>query len=189
MHRQPLLNLLDLYAARFPNEAATTARIRTLVEAHTDCFERTCRPGHVTGSAWVLSHDRAKCLLVHHAKLDRWLQPGGHADGESEIEQVALREVREETGLTELTLSTVEGVLVPLDLDVHLIPARVKNGKLVEDAHEHHDVRFLVVAAPDQPIALSEESHDLGWFTRDEVLSLTDEESVLRMLRKAGPGN
>ena len=187
MHRQPLLQLLDRYAARFPDETEVVARIRALVESHTDCFERTCRPGHITGSAWVLSHDRTRCLLVHHAKLDRWLQPGGHADGETEVAEVALREVREETGLARLALPTTGGTLIPLDLDVHIIPARIKNGELLDDAHDHHDVRFLVVAEPDQQIALSEESHDLGWFTHAEVLALTDEESVLRMLRKAGP--
>jgi 8-oxo-dGTP pyrophosphatase MutT (NUDIX family) len=187
MHRQPLLQLLDRYAARFPAEVAVTNRIRALVNERADCFERTCRPGHITGSAWVLSHDGSRCLLVHHAKLNRWLQPGGHADGENAIHEVALREVREETGLVNLTLSTPDGQLMPLDLDVHLIPARYKDGELIEDAHEHHDVRFLVIAEGDEPIALSEESHDLGWFTRAEILARTNEESVLRMLRKAGP--
>lgn len=190
MHRRPLLALLNRYTTRYPDEAEVAARIRQLVENAPDCFERTCRPGHVTGSAWVLSHDFQRCLLVHHAKLNRWLQPGGHADGETAIHEVALREVREETGLAKIELPTTDGVLVPLDLDVHLIPARITaDGKLSEDAHEHHDVRFLVFANPDQPTSVSEESHDLGWFTHEEVLQLTDEESVLRMLRKAGPTN
>ncbi len=188
MHRQPLLKLLDRYSTQYPEESEVATRIRRLVRSSPDCFQRTCRPGHVTGSAWVLSHDRRRCLLVHHGKLDRWLQPGGHADGESAIEEVALREVREETGLVDLKLPTIDGLLVPLDLDVHLIPARFDaDGNIQEDAHEHHDVRFLIIAHADQAIAISEESHDLGWFTREEVLQLTDEESVLRMLRKAGP--
>jgi hypothetical protein len=89
MHRRPLLELLDRYAERFPEEDAVTERIRSLVFEHPDCFERTCRPGHITGSAWVLSPDRQKVLLVHHAKLDRWLQPGGHSDGEIDIPEVA----------------------------------------------------------------------------------------------------
>ena len=190
MHRQPLLEFLDRYAALYPDEAAVAARIRALVTEHADCFDRACRPGHVTGSAWILSHDHARCLLVHHAKLDRWLQPGGHADGETEIAEVALREAREETGLCDLRLPLTDGVLVPLDLDVHIIPERRgPDGKLIDDAHEHHDIRFLVIAAPDQEIVLSEESHDLRWLTHNEVLALTAEESVLRMLRKAGPFN
>ena len=188
MHREPLLKLLDDYAARFPAEGAVVARIRELVVGHPDCFARTCRPGHITGSAWVLSSDRQRVLLVHHAKLDRWLQPGGHADGENNIAEVALREVQEETGLDQVRIALFQDKLVPLDLDVHLIPARYNaDGSLKEDAHEHHDVRFLVVADGEQPIVLSEESRDLGWFTAAEVRTLTDEESVLRMLRKAGP--
>ena len=188
MHRQPLLKLLELYAKRYAGELVVVERIRSLVERSPACFLRSCRPGHVTGSAWVMSADRQRCLLVHHAKLDRWLQPGGHAEGECDISQVALREVREETGLTELLLPKCDSELVPLDLDVHPIPARYSaDGSLLEDAHEHHDVRFLVVATGDQNLAVSAESHDLGWFTADEVRALTSEESVLRMLRKAGP--
>jgi 8-oxo-dGTP pyrophosphatase MutT (NUDIX family) len=187
MHRQPLLEILEHYAARFPDEAAVTERIRALVLSRPDCFERTCRPGHITGSAWVLSHDRRRVLLVHHAKLDRWLQPGGHADGQIDIAEVAMREVHEETGLSRVTFALHQRQLVPLDLDVHLIPPRYKDGEVIEDAHEHHDVRFLVVAEADQEVVLSEESHDLGWFTGAEVQELTSEESVLRMLRKAGP--
>lgn len=188
MHRQSLLDMLRRYAQLHPAELAEVERITTLVTSSPDCFERTCRPGHITGSAWVLSRDRQKCLLVHHRKLDRWLQPGGHADGETDVAQVALREAQEESGLQQLHLARGEQGLLPLDVDVHLIPARYDaEGNLKEDAHEHHDVRFLVIAEPDQTLVLSDESHDLGWFTREELLNLTDEESVLRMQRKAGP--
>ena len=80
----------------------------------------------------------------------------------------------------------VAGALLPFDLDVHLIPARYDSeGRLIEDAHEHHDVRFLLIAHGEQPIHASDESHDVAWFTPEEVLALTREESVLRMLRKA----
>ena len=89
--------MLASYVGRYPQETDVVDRIRTLVEDSSDCFERTCRPGHITGSAWVLSHDRQRCLLLHHGKLDRWLQPGGHADGQSDVASVALREAQEET--------------------------------------------------------------------------------------------
>ena len=80
----------------------------------------------------------------------------------------------------------IAGALLPLDLDVHLIPARYDAaGRQIEDAHEHHDVRFLLVAQPGQEVAASDESHEIRWFTTEEVLRLTDEESVLRMLYKA----
>jgi 8-oxo-dGTP pyrophosphatase MutT (NUDIX family) len=188
MHRQPLLNMLRRYAEEYPAEADVARRIERLVAARADCFERTCRPGHITGSAWVLSHDRRRCLLVHHGRLNRWLQPGGHADGQSNVAAVARREAQEETGLLELELVTDKGQLTPLDIDVHLIPPRLdQSGNEVEDAHEHHDIRFLLVAAAGQELVTSDESHDVRWFTHDEALATTDEESVLRMLRKAGP--
>ena len=128
----------------------------------------------------------AASLLTHHRKLNQWLQLGGHADGQWQVEQVALREAREESGMTAFDFVPIDGVLLPFDLDVHNIPARYDaQGQMIEDAHEHHDVRFLLVAQPDQAIRVSDESHDVAWFTSDEVLELTTDESVLRMLRKA----
>ncbi len=189
MHRQHLLRMLERYLAKHRDERDVAEKIMALVREHVDCFERSCRPGHITGSAWILSHDRQHCLLVHHRKLDRWLQPGGHADGQTHIVSVALREAQEETGLEALGLPVEGAEIVPLDIDVHQIPERRDaSGSLIEDAHEHHDIRFLLIAAQGQELVLSDESHDLGWFTHDDVLNLTNEESVLRMMRKAGPG-
>lgn len=187
MHRRPLQRMLEQYLQRYPDERPMAARIVALVEEHSDCFDRTCRPGHVTGSAWVLTPDRRHCLLVHHRKLDRWLQPGGHADGDPDIQRVARREVEEEAGLSHLQLAPeTEGL--PIDVDVHQIPARYNaTGELIEDAHQHHDVRFLFIATAAEPLSVSDESHEVRWFARDEVLQATNEQSVLRMLRKAGP--
>lgn len=182
MHRQPLLKQLADYAALRPDERAVAARIRTLVEGHADCFERTCRPGHVTGSAWVVSADGERALLLHHKKLGKWLQPGGHADGQSDVAGVARREVVEETGLTELRLFSE----TPLDLDVHEIPELfTPEGVVVEDAHEHHDVRYLFICEGDENPVLSDESNELRWCGPDEVRGLTDEWSVIRLLEKA----
>jgi 8-oxo-dGTP pyrophosphatase MutT (NUDIX family) len=184
--RRPLLEMLARYRAAFPAEFDMVDRICSLVERHADCFQRTCRPGHVTGAAWIVSADRRRCLLAHHRKLDRWLQVGGHADGHWCIEEVALREAREESGMTGFDFVPIDGVLMPLDVDVHQIPARHDaEGRVVEDSHEHHDVRFLLIAQPNQGIRVSDESHDVAWFTPDEVAEVTSEESVLRMLRKA----
>ncbi len=186
MHRRPLLNLLECYRHTFPADSAVVDRIVALVEAHADCFERTCRPGHITGAAWIVSADRRRCLLTHHRKLDRWLQLGGHADGQTQIVDVALREACEESGMTGFDIVPIGGTLLPFDLDVHQIPARYDEaGRQIEDAHEHHDVRFLLVAHAGQEIVASDESHEVRWFTNEEVPRLTDEASVLRMLYKA----
>ncbi len=177
--------MLERYRQAFPAEADVVDRICSLVERHADCFSRTCRPGHITAAAWIVSPDRRRFLLTHHRKLDRWLQLGGHADGQWSVEEVALREAREESGLNEFELVPIHGVTMPLDVDVHQIPARYDaDGRLIEDAHEHHDIRFLLLARSDA-IAASDESHEIAWCTSEEVHSHTDEESVLRMLRKA----
>jgi 8-oxo-dGTP pyrophosphatase MutT (NUDIX family) len=185
MHRRPLLDMLARYRQASPDECPVVDRICELVEAHADCFERTCRPGHITGAAWILSPDRRRCLLAHHRKLDRWLQLGGHADGQWHVEEVALREAREESGLAAFNILPIDGALIPFDIDVHEIPPRYDaQGHLTEDAHEHHDIRFLLIAESGEELCPSDESHDVAWFTPDEILELTDEESVLRMLRK-----
>ena len=191
MHRQPLLAMLDRYAARYPEEDDVTARIRALVAAHADCFERTCRPGHVTASAWVTTPQCDRFLLVHHRKLGRWLQPGGHMDGRADVAAAALREVQEETGLSNIRPANVRladggDELTPFDLDVHVIPARHDEvGDEIEDAHEHHDVRLLVIAEGDLTPQVSDESHAVRWFTPAELLAAIDEESVLRLYRKS----
>ena len=186
MSRWPLLEMLGRYRDAFPAERDVVDRICELVHEHTDCFERTCRPGHITAAAWILSTDRRRALLTHHRKLGRWLQLGGHADGQWHVEEVALREAREESGLAQFEIVPIHGTLMPFDLDVHVIPARYDaHGRMIEDAHEHHDIRFLFIAQGSDEISVSEESHDVKWCTPDEVHQLSGEESVLRMLYKA----
>lgn len=184
--RQALLALLAEYADAFPDERPMAQRIAALAEAQADCFDRSCRPGHLTGSAWVVSADGERHLLLHHGKLDKWLQPGGHADGQTDLAEVARREVEEETGLSDLELIGDSSGFAPLDVDVHDIPERRDSeGRVKETAHEHHDVRYLFRATGDEKLTLSDESRELRWCRPNEVRTLTQEESVLRLLRKA----
>ena len=122
-------------------------------------FERSHLCGHFTGSAWLVSADGERVLLMHHRKLDRWLQPGGHADGDSDLAQVALREAQEETG--------VEGLRVEdsiFDIDRHRIPARGD-----EPEHWHYDVRYVIRADADESFVVNAESHALAWRRVDDV--------------------
>ena len=156
-------------------DAATRALFMEFARRHADCCERTCVPGHFTGSAWLVSADSERALLLHHRKLDRWLQPGGHADGEGDLASVALREAEEETGLAGLR---VEGGV--FDLDRHLIPARG-----AEPEHFHYDVRFVVRAGADEAFTVSDESHALRWVPMREIAADAHvDESVRRMATK-----
>jgi len=173
--RRGLLELIaraDADGAALPGVAVQFA---DFVRTHADCCERTCIPGHLTGSAWVVSADGRRTLLMHHRKLDRWLQPGGHADGDADLARVALREAQEETGLHDLV---VEHRV--FDLDRHAIPARRSDPE-----HWHYDVRFVVRATGSEDFVLNEESHAMAWReVRDVATDPHADESVRRMARK-----
>jgi 8-oxo-dGTP pyrophosphatase MutT (NUDIX family) len=180
MHRRFLLELLERYAGRRPEDRVVVDQVRAFVRSHPDCFQRACPEGHITGSAWILSPDHRHVLLTHHRKLDRWLQLGGHSDGEGDPRQVALREAREESGLADFRFLPDAEDPLPLDLDVHPIP---EHGG--EPAHLHLDVRFLLVSVAGQELRVSEESKELRWFPRAGLFDWVDEESLLRLERRA----
>ncbi len=145
---------LQDYRRRWPEEAALADAFLALLGDPQDPFVRQRLEGHFTGSAWVVSADGQRTLLTHHRKLDRWFQPGGHADGERDLSQVALKEACEETGVAQLRLE--DGRI--FDLDRHWIPER---GEV--PGHWHHDVRYVVRAGADERFVVSAESHALAW--------------------------
>jgi len=158
--RRELVASLAAHAPTDEKEAQDLARIRGFVASHDDPWDRRIPAGHLTASALVLSADGGRVLLLHHRKLERWLQPGGHADpGEGRGEGVALREALEETGIEGLALHPAAPR--PLDVDVHDIPARPG-----EPAHQHLDLRYLAVAPSRVTLtpALAE-LRDLRFFT------------------------
>lgn len=149
------LGTLDLALRQIEAAGDTGAvreRFRAFIAAHPDALWRTCRLGHLTASALVVDRDD-RVLLLHHAKLERWLQPGGHADGDGDLARVALKEATEETGLIGLRVVTPA-----VDLDIHWIPERGD-----EPAHEHFDVRFLVECDDPGSLEPNHESTDTAW--------------------------
>lgn len=173
--------LLELLAAHQPTddkERGDLLRMQQFASSLSEPFSRTQWPAHFTGSAVVVTPDGKRVCLVLHAKLHRWLQPGGHADPADggSMSATALREAREETGCDVELLARA-----PLDVDVHTIPARK-----TEPEHEHLDVRYLVVAKnPDALKHDPNESHGAQWLTWDEALSRADEAPLRRLLSKA----
>jgi len=172
--RAPLLALLDDYRQRNLGRANLTRAFSEFVERHPDCAMRQLAVGHVTASAWLVSADSLRVLLTHHRKLDRWLQLGGHLDGDSCVIAAALREATEESGLRELA---IERAL--FDLDRHRIPACAD-----EAEHWHYDLRFVVRAAGSEEFVVSAESHALRWCAIDSLAEDPEADpSVARMAR------
>ena len=149
-----LRDQLAAYARRQPEHAALADEFSTLLDDAENPFLRERLAGHFTGSAWLVSTDGARVLLTHHRKLDRWLQLGGHADGDRDLARVALKEAEEESGLGGLVLE--DGEL--FDIDKHWIPERKD-----VPGHWHYDARYVVRALGSEQFAISEESLALAW--------------------------
>jgi 8-oxo-dGTP pyrophosphatase MutT (NUDIX family) len=166
------MSLLNEYFPEDPTEQKDKAKMLDFISREPDCFERSCQEGHFTGSCWLENFDGSTALLTHHKKFNDWLQLGGHADGDSDLLRVSLKEAQEESGLP----------VVPVfnkifDIGVHFI-------QLHEDTtqHCHYDVRFYLRATEDKPFVVSEESHDLKWVEQED--QLPDNYDVRRMFRK-----
>ena len=174
--RDPQRSRRRLVEARWSDAALDPERDRVLalLDEHGEALaDRTTAPGHLTGSALVVDSTGERVVVLLHTKLRRWLQPGGHADGDHELAGVALREATEETGIDGLR------VLVPaVDLDVHAVDHGDALGQ-----HLHLDLRFVVVAPPDAVIEGNHESLDLRWVTMEELEELADEVGLVRLAR------
>lgn len=171
--------LLD-YQPHDASQVVERERVLAFIDAHPDALLRTCAEGHLTAAAVLFDGARERVLLTHHRKLDRWLQLGGHADGDGNLVRAALREGIEESGIGDLTVDPR-----PIDVDVHAIPARTKSDGTHEPEHLHLDVRFCVYAPKGAREVLSDESNQLEWFGPDELEGLGLDDSVTRLFRLA----
>lgn len=175
MHRSILLKMLENYHPTDHVEQSFKKQMVEFIVNNTDCFERSLSIGHITASSWLLNKDHSKALLMHHAKLDKWFQLGGHCDGNSDVVAVAIKEAQEESGINSIE------IMQPsiFDIDIHLIPENKK-----EKAHYHYDVRFLLHVTSDEIISQNNESKELRWIGKDRNELPTDKESVVRMSNK-----
>lgn len=165
---------LAAYAQRKPDQALEVAEFLRFLHSHADVFHRHHPPGHFTGSAWLVDAMGRQALLTHHRKLQRWLQPGGHADGEADIAAVAAREAEEESGIAGLALDPQL-----FDIDRHRIPARG-----AEPEHWHYDLRFVLRAPPGASFFVGPESIDLAWVAIERIAGEPDfDPSLARMAR------
>jgi 8-oxo-dGTP pyrophosphatase MutT (NUDIX family) len=173
--RESLVALLARHVPTDDEEAGHLERMRAFARSLDDPLSREQPVAHFTASALVVDPVLARTFLVRHAKLGRWLQPGGHVEPEDEsLLWAALREAREETGF-----AVDPAVEEPLDVDVHEFPAR--EGR---PAHLHLDVRFLLVAAGPSRGEAAEEG---AWFSRSAALAVADEAGLRRLIEKGLP--
>lgn len=163
--------LLEDYTPRDREQALTRSRMLAFLVEHPDALERTSPAGHFTASALVLDDRRERALLTHHVKLGLWLQIGGHCDGDANAAGVALREVREESGLADVRIDPR-----PVDLDIHPIPERPG-----EPEHLHLDVRFLAYAPAQADPRPNHESLAMAWFGPHDLGGLHTDASVRRL--------
>jgi 8-oxo-dGTP pyrophosphatase MutT (NUDIX family) len=172
--RKDLELSLEAYSTPYPEELKFVSQFLELLK-HPRAYFRDHLPGHMTGSAWIIDQSKEYALLVHHVKLNRWLQPGGHADGDEDIVAVARKEAEEETGLKNLILLNSL-----FDIDIHSIPERKDFPK-----HDHYDIRCLFMADKNEKIILSEESHEVRWFPLSEIPTMVEgNSSITRMIDK-----
>ena len=168
--------ILERYAPPDAEQRTTREKMLAFLDRHpTDGHLRSCLEGHLTASALVIDESRGQALLTFHRKLGRWLQLGGHCDGDANLPGAALREACEESGIQGLVIDPD-----PIDLDIHWIPARQD-----EPGHLHLDTRFFVYAPAGARETLSEESLSLGWFGPEELGPIATDASVRRLFGRA----
>jgi 8-oxo-dGTP pyrophosphatase MutT (NUDIX family) len=177
MSTHSLIESLRTYHSRYEAEQKFRPRFIELL-SHPRAFFRDHLPGHMTASSWIVDLTGKFVLLTHHTKLNRWLQPGGHADGDQDLLAVARKEAVEETGLTSLKLLSSQ----IYDIDIHVIPARKEFPE-----HFHYDIRFLFLADRAERPIISSESHDLAWIPLMDIAEKSQNNiSMIRMADKAG---
>ena len=183
--RTEVLDLLEKFQPSDEKEKVDVLKIKNLITRHENIFSRSCLEGHLTASALVVNPQTKMVLLHKHRKLNMWLQFGGHADGDSDMAFVALKEAREETNLSDLKFLIPDGQtkILPIDIDLQTIPEMEKAPE-----HYHLDFRYiLLTSATEIPKPAAEESQDLKFFSFAEIEGMDDklDFALRRLARKA----
>lgn len=169
-----LIKLLANYHSPNQHQQDCKQKMREFLGSSNNCFSRENQSGHFTASAFVINKQGDKFLLMHHAKLDKWVQLGGHCDGDPDILSVAIKEAQEESGC--LKIRPISPTI--FDLDIHSIPAIANIAP-----HRHYDVRFLLQIDDSSLLKSNAESKELKWFSAKDPLP-TESISVIRMKNK-----
>ena len=166
-----LLNQLEQYRPFNEQEARDREELLRRVRSGEDLYTRNNPAAHFTASAWVVSPHRDQVLLAYHNLYDSWAWLGGHADGERDLLSVAMREVREESGLT-----AVRPVSPHIySLEILTVDGHEKRGAYVS-SHLHLNVTYLLEADPAAPLRCKpDENSRVGWFGLEEAVAASTE--------------
>jgi ADP-ribose pyrophosphatase YjhB (NUDIX family) len=170
-----LKELLQEYSAITVDQKIYKSMMLDFLGQHDDAFDRSCRLGHFTASAIVISRTGDEILMMNHKKLNKWLQLGGHCDGDHDLLAVAIQEAKEESGLADFRVINTS----IFDCEVHLIPKDRQ-----EAPHYHYDVRFLLQANENEPLVGNQESKDLKWISLRDAAYYNSEKNMLRLYEK-----
>ena len=172
MNRAELTEQIRNYRPDNEQEAADREVILSFLDENEDAFERENRIAHMTASAWVVNGERTKVLMVYHRIYDSWSWTGGHADGETDLLAVAVREVREETGIKKV-IPVSEDIF---SLETLTVDGHEKRGNYVP-SHLHLNLTYLLEADETEPLTVCEdENKGVAWFTLDEALKASTEQ-------------
>lgn len=175
-----VIEKIRAYVPYNAEEARDKAEMLRLMEENTDIFMRENDRAHMTASAWVVNQARDKVLMVYHNIYDSWSWLGGHADGEEDLLAVALREVREESGLTNVR-PVSEDIY---SLEILTVGEHQKNGVCVRE-HLHLNLTYLLEADEGEALHIKEdENSGVRWFTVEEALSASSEPWMVEHIYK-----
>ena len=150
--------------------------ILSCLETMDNIFTRDNRIAHMTASGWIVNPQRTKVLMAYHKIYDSWAWLGGHADGERDLLQVALKEAKEESGLQHVRPVTED----IFSLEVLTVDGHIKRGEYVS-SHLHLNVSFLLEADENEMLACKpDENSDVAWFTFEEALQASTEEWIIK---------
>lgn len=165
---QPLIRLLETYKPFDAMEVVHVEQLKQFLRDSSNPYDRSNLVGHVVAEAWIVNPERTHAVLVKHGVSKVWIVPGGHCDGNPDVQAGAIREVEEETGLTNLRPLLQGGIF---DINVGAVPTRERHGKL-EPEHLHFDTCFAFEVPANAPLTISDESDDLAWVAIEDIAKL-----------------
>ena len=171
MTREDFIRQIENYAPFNEQEEKDKALILGWISNNENAFSRENTVAHITSSAWVVNKDRSKVLMVYHNIYNSWSWLGGHADGETDLLAVALREVKEEAGISHVSPVSEE----IFSLESLTVDGHVKKGKYVS-SHLHLNVTYLLEADSEEAVSIkADENSGVAWFSPEEALKKSTE--------------